>query len=105
MELLTRAKELGILAEFIDGQGHRHVTDDAALAIILDALPAELPHRLLGGPVVIRSGQPARIRLEPAAKSPVRWKVVVGPEVIAKGEARDGVIAWSADLPQGNYRL
>ena len=105
MELLTRAKELGIQAEFIDGQGHRHVTDDAALAIILDALPAEVPCRLLDGPVVIRTGQPAQTRLEPAAKSPVRWKIVAGLGVIAEGEARDGIIAWPANLPGGSYRL
>ena len=100
MELLTRAKELGIQAEFIDGQGHRHVTDDAALKIILDALPAELPRRLLDGPVVIRSGEPARTRLDPAAKSPIHWKIVAGVEVIAEGETKDRDIAWPADLPE-----
>ena len=105
MELLTRAKGLGIQAEFIDGQGHRHVTDDAALKIILDALPAELPRRLLDGPVVIRSGQPVRTRLDPAARLPVRWKIVAGVEVIAEGETKDGDIAWPADLPEGVWRL
>ena len=97
MELLTRAKELGIQAEFIDGQGHRHVTDAAALKIILDALPAELPRRLLDGPVVIRSDQPARTPLGRAATLPVRWKIVAGSKVrdigvIAEGEAEDGAI-------------
>ncbi len=105
MELLTRAKELGIQAEFIDGQGHRHVTDDAALRIILDALPAEVPRRLLKGPVVIRSGQPARSRLGGAATFPVRWKIVSGHKVIVDGEAKGGAIAWPADLPVGSYRL
>ena len=47
MDLFTKAKELGIQTEFIDGQGHRHVTDAAALKIILDALPAQAPRRLL----------------------------------------------------------
>ena len=56
MDLFTRAKELGIQTEFIDGQGHRHVTDAAALKIILDALPVRLPHRFLGEAVVVRSG-------------------------------------------------
>jgi len=40
MELFDRAKELAIEAEFVDGQGHRHVTDEAALRIILDTMPA-----------------------------------------------------------------
>jgi 4-alpha-glucanotransferase len=110
MELLTRAKELGIQAEFIDGQGHRHVTDAAALKIILDALPAELPRRLLDGPVVIRSDQPARTPLGPAATLPVRWKIVAGPKVrdigvIAEGEAEDGAIIWPDDLPVGTHLL
>ena len=39
MDLFTKAKDLGIQTEFIDGQGHRHVTDAAALKIILDAMP------------------------------------------------------------------
>jgi 4-alpha-glucanotransferase len=105
MELLTRAKELGIQAEFIDGQGHRHVTDAAALQIILDALPAEVPRRLLEGPVVIRSGQPARSRLGKAATFPVRWKIVSGHKVIVDGEAKGGAIAWPADLAVGTYHL
>src|ERR1700744_3943631 len=105
MELLARAKDLGIQAEFIDGQGHRHVTDAAAFRIILDALPVELPHRLLDGPVVIRSGQPVRTRLGDAAIFPVRWKIVTGLEVIAEGEAKDSVIAWPTDLSVGSYRV
>ena len=105
MELLTRAKELGIQAEFIDGQGHRHVTDDDALRIILDALPAEVPRRLLEGPVVIRSGQRAWSRLGEAATFPVRWKIVSGHKVIVDGEAKGGAIAWPADLAVGTYHL
>jgi 4-alpha-glucanotransferase len=105
MELLTRAKELGIQAEFIDGQGHRHVTDAAALQIILDALPADVPRRLLEGPVVIRSGQRARSRLGEAATFPVRWKIVSGHKVIVEGEAKGGAIAWPADLAVGTYHL
>ena len=58
-----KPENLGIQTEFVDGQGHRHVTDAAALKIILDALPAEAPRRLLGGPVVVRAGRPARTEL------------------------------------------
>ncbi|HEY3794801.1 MAG TPA: 4-alpha-glucanotransferase [Bradyrhizobium sp.] len=105
MELLAKAKDLGIQAEFIDGQGHRHVTDAAALRIILDALPVELPHRLLDGPVAIRSGQPAQTRLGEAATFPVRWKILADLKVIAEGETKDGTIAWPADFPVGAWRL
>jgi 4-alpha-glucanotransferase len=105
MDLFTKAKDLGIQTEFLDGQGHRHVTDKAALKIIIDALPVRAPHRLLGGTVVVRSGQLARTELEQAATFPLRWKIVAGLKVIAEGEADDRVIVWPRDLPEGSYRL
>jgi 4-alpha-glucanotransferase len=105
MDLSTRAKALGIQTEFVDGQGHRHVTDRAALKIILDALPARLPYRFLDGAVVVRSGRALRTELREAATFPLRWKIVAGLKVIAQGEAKDRVIAWPRDLPDGSYRL
>jgi 4-alpha-glucanotransferase len=105
MNLFTKAADLGIQTEYIDGQGHRHVTDVEALKIILDALPAELPHRFLSQPVVIRSGQPARTDLGQSAVFPVSWKIVSDLKVIAEGVTQDGAIAWPADLPIGVHRL
>jgi 4-alpha-glucanotransferase len=105
MDLFTKAKDLGIQTEFIDGQGHRHVTDAAALEIILKALPAKARHRLLSQTVVIRAGQPARTELKPAAALPLRWKIVANPRVIAEGETANGVIEWPPELPVGAYRL
>jgi 4-alpha-glucanotransferase len=105
MDLFTKAKELGIQTEFVDGQGHRHVTGAPALKIILDALPIRVPHRFIGGAVVIRSGLPARTELSQAATFPLRWKIVAGLKVIAEGEVNDRFIAWPPDLPEGSYRL
>jgi 4-alpha-glucanotransferase len=105
MDLFTKAKELGIQTEFIDGQGHRHVTDAAALKIILDALPVRVTHRLLNQAVVVRPGQPSRTELSRAATPPLRWKIAGGTKVIAQGETRDSVIVWPANLPDGSYRL
>src|SRR5712672_2005013 len=51
MDLFTKAAKLGIQTEFIDGQGHRHVTEAAALEIIVNALPVRAPHRFLDLPV------------------------------------------------------
>ena len=60
MDLFTKAAELGIQTEFIDGQGHRHVTEAAALEIILNALPVRAPHRFLERPVdPANGGRPA----------------------------------------------
>jgi 4-alpha-glucanotransferase len=58
MDLFTKAKNLGLQIEFIDGQGRRRVTDAAALKIIVDALPMRSPYLFLEKAVVLRSGQP-----------------------------------------------
>ena len=105
MDLYTKAKNLGIQTEFLDGQGHRHVTDAEALKIILDALPVRKPYRFLEQAVVVRSGRPARTELSHAATFPLRWKIVAGLKVIAEGATHDRLIIWPADLPVGSYRL
>src|SRR5215469_7035387 len=109
MDLFDQAKSLGILTEFIDGQGHRQVTNEAALRIIVDAFPARTPYRFVEGPVVIRSGQPARTELAEAVVLPLRWKIDPGKEsdvgAAAEGTASDRAILWPQDLPAGTYRL
>jgi 4-alpha-glucanotransferase len=105
MDLYSKAKNLGIQTEFLDGQGHRHVTDAEALKVILDALPVRTSYRFLEQPVVVRSGRPARTELSHAATFPLRWKIVAGFKVIAEGETDGRVIAWPADLPVGSHRL
>jgi 4-alpha-glucanotransferase len=104
MDLFAQAEAQGIQTEFLDGQGHRRVTDAAALKIILDALPPQAPGPLVGHPVVVRSGRPSRTEL-PAARLPVAWKIVADSGVIAKGESADHAIDWPTDLPPGVYRL
>ncbi|WP_316204594.1 4-alpha-glucanotransferase [Bradyrhizobium sp. SZCCHNS3004] len=105
MDLFSQAQSLGILTEFFDGQGRRHVTDEAALKIIIEAFPQPTPRRLLDGTVVIRTGQPARSRLGEAAKLPVSWTIRSGDEPIAVGKADEPMIEWPDDLPVGSYRL
>jgi 4-alpha-glucanotransferase len=105
MDLFTQAAELGIQTEFVDGQGHRHVTDAKALKIILDALPVRVPHRFIGGAVVMRPGRPLRTELTQAATFPLNWKIVAGLKVIAEGKTSNRTIVWPRDLPVGAYRL
>ena len=105
MNLFTEANNRGIQTEFLDGQGHRRVTDAAALKIILDALPPQSPGPLLGQPVVVRRGRSARSQLRPAASAPVDWKIVADAGVVAEGETSDRVIDWPEGLPSGVYRL
>jgi 4-alpha-glucanotransferase len=105
MDLYAKAHTLGIQTEYIDGQGHRRVTDAAALKIILDALPPQEPRRFIDQPVVVRSGHPARTELSEAASFPLRWKILSGHRVIAEGETRDRVVVWPQGLPMGVHRL
>ena len=104
MDLYTKAKDLGIQTEFIDGQGHRHVTDAAALEIILGALPVRVPRRFLNQAVVVRSGQSSQTELSQAATFPLHWKIVADLKVIAQGETHDRLIVWPSNLPVGSYR-
>jgi 4-alpha-glucanotransferase len=130
MNLFTKAKNLGILTEFIDGQGVTHVTGETALKLIVDAFPMRPPYRFVDGAVVIRSGQPARGELSEAAKLPVRWEIAAGledkgledkgledkglgdeglgdenPGIVEEGETDGRTVLWPADLPVGTYRL
>ncbi|HUN99995.1 MAG TPA: 4-alpha-glucanotransferase [Bradyrhizobium sp.] len=105
MDLFAKAASLGLQTEFIDGQGHRHVTDAAALQIILEALPVEAPHRFLSEPVVVRSGLPQTTALGRRAELPVQWKIIGADRIAAEGVTTDGLIVWPLDLPDGSYRL
>lgn len=105
MNLFAEAKNRGIQTEFVDGQGHRRVTDAAALEIILGALPPQIPGPLLGQPVVVRRGRPARSELRAGANVLVGWKIVADAGVVIEGETSDRVIHWPEGLAPGVYRL
>jgi len=105
MDLFTQAHSLGILTEFVDGQGERHITGEAALRIIVDGLPAGSSWRFVEGTVVIRSGRPARTSLTTAAQLPLHWQIADGTDMVAAGESRDDQIDWPENLPVGAYRL
>ncbi|MDB5515476.1 MAG: 4-alpha-glucanotransferase [Tardiphaga sp.] len=105
MDLFTKAAELGIQTEFYDGQGHRHVTEAAALQIIIDAMPVRAPHRFLERPVVTRVGQPTRSEFTQVTTFPLRWKITFGPAVVAEDTAHERTVEWPSDLSAGTYRL
>src|SRR5258707_10632866 len=105
MDLFAQAEAQGIQTEFLDGQGHRRVTDAAALKIIREAWPPKARGPRVGHPVVVRSGRPSRTELPATARLPVEWKIVADSGVIAKGESSDHAIDWPRGLPPGVYRL
>ena len=83
----------------------RHVTDEAALKIIVDAFPARTPCRFIDGP----GGDPfrpagadrAQRGRQPAAALEDRC---AGPDG-REGETDGRTIVWPDDLPVGAYRL
>jgi 4-alpha-glucanotransferase len=105
MNIFTKARDLGVQAEFIDGQGRPRVTAEAALQTILEALPERTPYRFVTGPAVVRAGHASPTALNQAARLPLRWKIVDGPALIAHGEVQDHLIAWPEALPVGAFRL
>src|SRR4051794_41836484 len=84
MDLFEIDKAGEIQTDFLDGQGNRRVTDEAALKIVLESLPPQTPGALIGQPVVVRAGKPARATLLPSAKLPTTWKITAGQKGIAK---------------------
>lgn len=105
MDLFEIAKARGIQTEFLDGQGHRRVTDAAALKIVLESLPPQVPGAVIDQPVVIRAGKSARATLLPSAKLPTTWKITAGERVVAKNLAPGRVIVLPEGLAVGVYRL
>ncbi len=121
MDFYKTAQNLGILTEFVDGQGERRVTDLTALKIIINALPVQTPRRLIEEAVVIRSGHPAWTTFSDVTRLPVRWRLDGGDdrapiaEGIAEGTAKGGAeskgagyrhVLWpSHRWPAGIYRL
>ena len=101
MDLYSQARNLGILTQFVDGQGQTRVTDEAALKIIIDALPARNERRIVVGPVVIRPGEASHAEVSAAAKLPVRWTIMAGSRVIGEGEADGRTIHWPPALAGG----
>ncbi len=103
MDIYATARNLGIQSEYIDGQGRARVTDQAALQIIVDAMPASAPCRLLPGPVVIRQGHPSQSEF--SREAALRWKIVAGGQTVAEGQAAEPAVHWPNDLAIGVYRL
>ena len=105
MDLYSQAQNLGILTQFVDGQGQTRLTDEAALKIIIDALPPRAERHLVEAPVVIRPGESAHTELSQTAKLPVRWTITAGHRVIGEGETDGRTIHWPQALPSGAHRL
>jgi 4-alpha-glucanotransferase len=104
MNLFAKARDLGIQTEFIDGQGHPHVTAADALKVVFEALPPQGERKLIDGPVVVRQGHKAHGTLLPGARFPIRWEIGGHTSAIV-GETKGEPIDWPGHLPPGVYGL
>ncbi|MDB5625146.1 MAG: 4-alpha-glucanotransferase [Tardiphaga sp.] len=104
MDLYLKAAELGIQTDFVDGQGQQHRTDEAALKIILGALPVRAGRRFVAGPIILSEGQAAPITLNDSVAWPVTWSIMDGDTTIASGKSTNAAIKIGRTLPMGNYR-
>src|SRR4029077_288585 len=104
MNLFAKARDLGIQTEFIDGQGHPHVTAADALKVVFEALPLQGERKLIDGPVVVRQGHKAHGTLLPGARFPIRWEIG-GHASAVVGEAKGDASDWPGHLPPGVYGL
>src|SRR3569833_2627187 len=107
MNIFDEAQNLGILTEFYDGQGVRNVTDEAALKLIVEAFPKSPPHRLLAGPVVVRSGRAAHSQLGVETALPVELTILSQndghDEVASSGKATERGGGGPGGRPGGAY--
>ena len=105
MDVFEKASELGITAEFVDGQGQRHRTDPAALQIIVDAMPVRAPNRFTAGVVALRTGEAKSLHIGDSAALPLSWVIACEQGEVAAGQSSDRTIHWPESLAVGSYRL
>ncbi len=104
MDLYLKAAELGIQTDFVDGQGQAHRTDEAALNIILGALPVRTGRRFVDRPIVLPEGGTASIPLNASVALPVTWTLTQGDSTVASGKSSKAAVKIGKALPVGIYR-
>ena len=105
MDVYSKARDLGIDLEFVDGQGQRHRVSEERLRAILDGLPFPPQHPFLKQPVVIvaNSGD-CRVPMDAAADG-IGWRLVERNVVLVRGHVAGTVINLPPSMAIGTYRL
>lgn len=105
MDIYSKARDLGINLDFVDGLGRRHILDDDRLRVFVDSLPAPPRHRFLKQPVVIAANV-ARIRIPVATEANgIAWRLVERDTVLAQGYVASATIDIRHPIAIGTYRL
>jgi 4-alpha-glucanotransferase len=105
MDVYSKARDLGIDLEFVDGQGHRHVVNGERLRAVLDGLPSPSRHPFLRQPVVVVTEAGAcRVPVDPEADG-IGWRLVERNAVLARGCVVGAMIDLPHSMAIGSYRL
>ena len=105
MDVYSKARDLGIDLEFVDGQGHRHVVNGERVRAVLDGLPSRSQHPYLKQPiVVVADAGNCRVPVDPEANG-IGWRLGERNAVLARGRVTESTIGLPGALPIGTYRL
>jgi 4-alpha-glucanotransferase len=105
MDVYSKARDLGIDLEFVDGQGHRHVVNGERLRAILDGLPPPPRHPYLKQPVVvIADAGDCRVPVDSEVNG-IGWRLVGRNAVLARGRVARSMIDLPHSMAIGPYRL
>ncbi|GAB1716584.1 MAG: 4-alpha-glucanotransferase [Nitrobacter sp.] len=105
MDVQSKARDLGIDLEFVDGQGHRHVVNGERLRAVLDGLPSPSRHPYLKQPVVVVADADNRRVPVGSGANGIGWRLVEGNAVLARGYVAGATIDLPESVAIGTYRL
>ncbi|WP_041344863.1 4-alpha-glucanotransferase [Nitrobacter winogradskyi] len=105
MTIHSKAQDLGINLDFVDGLGRHHLLDDVRLRPIVDGLPSPPHHRFLKHPVVIVTNADDFSVPVGAEANGVFWRLVEGHTVLAQGYISSARIDLPRWISVGTYRL
>ncbi|HEY7247230.1 MAG TPA: 4-alpha-glucanotransferase [Xanthobacteraceae bacterium] len=105
-DLSDRAARAGVATEYWDGVGELHRVAPDVLSRVLEALAAgrSAARRSLPGPIVIRDGSQAQVRLNGPEGVRLRWEVLSDSR-LAHGETISPLLKLPEHLPYGLYGL
>ncbi|WP_347263275.1 4-alpha-glucanotransferase [Nitrobacter sp.] len=105
MNIHSKAHDLGINLDFVDGLGRRHLLDSDRLRPIVDGLPSPPRRRFLKQPVVIvPSGKDFCVPVGSEANG-IPWRLVERHTVVAQGCTSAAKIDLPSRIAVGTYRL
>lgn len=105
MNIYSKAHDLGINLDFVDGLGRRHLLDHDRLRPVIDGLPSPPCYRFLKQSVVIVANADDSSVSVGSDADGIAWRVVERHTVLAQGYVSSAKIDLPRPLAVGTYRL